>query len=201
MAAGRVRGTMTERKAASAGDRWNSRPLALSRFRSRSFSLRLRRIYSRSRARAHTRTRFSRARISRRPGLSLFRYCKLTFTLRVPHPWPRPRTFGSSPSSFLQIVGPKRFDTVFGGCFNRSFKRSLWTLSSSFPLPFSLPFFLSIAFSFLLFSWLRQCAIFVAPLYWKILAHLQLETINKRFLTFLKFIKTWRLTPLLRDVY
>lgn len=60
MAAGRVRGTMTERKAASAGDRWNSRPLALSRFRSRSFSLRLRRIYSRSRARARTHVHASR---------------------------------------------------------------------------------------------------------------------------------------------
>lgn len=35
------------------------------------------------------------------------------------------RTLGSSSSSFLQTVGLKRFDTVFDGCFNRSFKQSL----------------------------------------------------------------------------
>lgn len=178
VAAGRVRGTMTERKAASAGDRWNSRPLALSRFRSRSFSLRLRRIYSRARARAHTYT--------------------LTYTLACTHI----ETSGAFSLSLLQThvypsrttplsLGPldrldrrrsvsfklsdwKRFDTVFGGCFNRSFKQSLWTLS--FSLSFSL-FFCPLV-PFVPFSALRQCAIFVAPLYWKILAHLQLETIN-----------------------
>jgi len=72
------------------------------------------------------------------------------------------RTLGSSSSSssssldgssFLQTVRLKRFDTVFDGCFNRSFEQSLWTrtLLLSLSLSLSLSLCLSSSSFFLLF--------------------------------------------------
>lgn len=153
-------------------------------------------------ARAHTYIHASRVHAYRDVrGFLSFVTANSRFTLRVPHPLAPGLSdlFGSSPSSFLQIVEPNAFrHTVFGGCFNRSFKQSLSTLPPlSLSLSFSLLFLLSIAFSSLLFSLPRQCVIFFscALVPKNSRAHLQLETINncidcRFFLPFLKFIKT-----------
>jgi len=72
------------------------------------------------------------------------------------------RTLGSSSSSsssldgssFLQTVRLKRFDTVFDGCFNRSFEQSLWTRTLLLALSLSLPsssFFLLFVYPSLFF--------------------------------------------------
>lgn len=116
------------------------------------------RLRSRARARSLTCTRIPRG------GRSFLSFVTANSRLpssRSPHPLPC-RTFGSSSSSssfdgssFLQTVRLKRFDTVFDGCFNRSFKQSLWTrtlLLSLFLLAFFLVFLLLCPFVFVPFS-------------------------------------------------